>query len=252
MKASPAPEKVKSNPHGASYATIVAWESRLSLKSGIGVKILMAALFSLLVGISHLPATVLYTPVSFSYSVGTGDLGPGNTIFTTNLPGANDLVVASFSYVGVVTASNFYQLVCLNNGGFVATDISEGLYYAHSLNVAETWSKTANGWQWGADLSRMARTGDSSFGLRSNPTYIPFSFTDTTDSSTKYGYISLATSVTGSGASAQFNLDVFGYAYENSGAKIAMGAVPEPSIALSTVLGILGIVAALQFQRKER
>lgn len=154
----------------------------MSLKSGIAVKILIAVLFCQ----SEYPTslTVLYTPVSFSYSVGTGDLGPGTTIFTTNLPAANHLAAASFSYVGVVTASNFYQLVCLNNGGFVATDISEGLYYAHALNVAETWSNTANGWQWGADVSRMARTGDLSFGLRSNPTYIPFSFTDTTDSST--------------------------------------------------------------------
>jgi len=209
----------------------------------------MAIILFLLAVPAQLPAAVIYTPESFSHSVGTGDLGPGTTIFTANLPGSNDLIVNAYSYGGVVPLSNFYQLFCLNSGGYIATDLSESLYYAHSIYVSETWVDTSNGRNSGANISRMPQTGNPGILLRSNPTYIPFYFTDTTDSSTKYGYIALATSVTGSGASAQLNLEVFGYAYDNSGAKIAMGAVPEPSTVLSAALGILGSAAALRCKR---
>lgn len=213
-------------------------------------KLFLPLLLLLLMGLAQLPAVVIYTPTAFSYSQGTAPLSY-TAIFTADLPGANDLVMGSFSYVGVVTASNFYQLCFLNNGGFIASDTLESLYYAHSLNVGETWVDTSNGWQWGVDVSRMAQTGDSSFGLRSDPTYVPFWFYDTSNSDqVDYGYIALATTVTGSGASAQLNLNISGYAYEDSGAKIAMGAIPEPSRFGSAALGILGIVALLRWRAK--
>lgn len=198
----------------------------------------------LLIEPAQLPAEIIYNPTAFSHSVGTGDLGTGTTFFTADLPGANDLVMASFSYSGLVPASSFYQLNFLNYGGCFAAGVFESLYYAQSLNAGETWVDTSNARQYGADLSRMAQTGDSSFGLRSDPTYLPFWFFDTSNwSQVDYGYIALATTVTGSGASAQLNLIVSGYAYDNSGAKIAMAAVPEPSGFYSAAFGILGIVA---------
>jgi hypothetical protein len=206
----------------------------------------------LLIGLAQLPAAVIYTPTTFNKTVGTGDLGVGGAIFTADLPGVNDLVVNSFSYPLSGPASNFYQLYCLNNGGYIAADIEEGLYYAHSLVFGETWVNTSNRWNLGANISRMAQTGNDSHDLRPGPTYLPFYFTDSTDSSTKYGYIALATTLTGSGASAQLNLNISGYAYEDSGAKIEMGAVPEPSGLFSAALGILGIVAVLRWRtRKE-
>lgn len=215
-------------------------------------RLFIAPVLLLLIGLAQLPAAVIYTATAFNHSVGTGDLGPGNTIFTVDLPGVNDLVMVTFSYAGVVPASNFYQLYCLNNGGYLATDILENLYYAHSLNVGETWANTSNGWQWGADLSRMARTGNSSFGLRSDPTYVPFWFYDTSHANqVDYGYIALATTLTGSGASAQLNLNISGYAYDDSGTKITMGAVPEPSGLFSAALGILGIVAVLRWRTRK-
>lgn len=249
MKTPQAPENVGINTWSACNATLVAWRFPRSLKSANLGNILMAQLFFLIAGFAQLPAAAIYTPVSFSHSVGTGDLGPGTTIFTADLPGSNDLIVNAYSYGGIVPLSNFYQLFCLNSGGYIATDLSESLYYAHSIYVSETWVDTSNGRNSGANISRMPQTGNPGILLRSNPTYIPFYFTDTTDLSTKFGYITLATSVTGSGASAQFNLDVFGYAYDNSGAKIAMGAVPEPSTVLSAALGILGIAAVLHCKR---
>lgn len=256
MGTSPAPANVGYNSPGACKATHVARRSPRSLKTTVWVNLLMAPLLFLVAGPSQLSAVVIYTPVSGNYSVGTGDLA-GSTLLTVDLPGVNDLAVIDFSFNnGSVPRSNFYQLTILNPGtAFIPADILESLYYAHSLNVNETWDDlpigqigTTNG----ANISRMAQTGNTSFLLRSNPTYLPFRFTDSTDSSTKYGYIALATSVTGSGASAQFNLDIFGYAYDNSGAKIVMGAVPEPSTIFLAGLGIFGIVAALRFKRTKR
>lgn len=210
---------------------------------------MIATLLILAAGFSQLSGAVIYTPVSFTHSVGTGEL-PGSTVFTFDLPGLNDLDVIDFSYSHAsVPRSNFYHFANINPGTvFVATDLVGILFYAHSLNGGETWDNTSNQ-QAGANISRMEQTGDASVLLRSDPTYFPFFFTDTTDSSTKYGYIALATSVTGSGPAAQFTLNVSGYAYETSGAKIAMGAVPEPPTALAAALGILGILAALRFRR---
>jgi len=253
MRIDPIPESVGSNSQSARKTTLVAWGFPRGLKPTIWVNLLMVPLLFLVAGLSQLSAAVIYTPVSGNYSVGTGDLA-GSVLLTIDLPGLNDLAVVDFSYnSGSVPRSNFYQLTILNPGtAFIAADIFESLYYAHSLNANETWVDlpvgqvgTTNG----ANISRMAQTGNSAFLLRSNPTYLPFRFTDSTDSITKYGYIALATSVTGSDTSAQFNLNISGYAYDTSGAPIAMGAVPEPSTALSTALGILGVVAAWRCRR---
>ncbi len=219
------------------------------------LKLLMAPLLLLLASLTQLPAAVIYSPTSFSYSVGTGGQGPGTTVLAVDLSGLNDLAVICFSYVGAVPVSNFYQFTILNSGtAAIAADIVEGLYYGHSLNAGQTWDNLPGGQTvtpFGANISRMAQTGNSSVLLRSDPTYLPFYFTDTTDSATKYGYISLATSVTGTGASAEFHLDVSGYAYESSGAKIAMGAIPEPSASALSFAGVFAVLAWRWQARRE-
>ena len=217
------------------------------MKTTSGIKLLMTALFFLIAGLPQLRANIIYTPVSFTYSVGTSPL-TSNVIFTANLPGANDLVMYSFSFPS--DASNFYQLDVNNYGGSIACDFLESLEYAHSLNAGATWSDTSNGSNW-ANVTRMAQTGNASFGLRSDPTYVPFWFQDTSNSNqVDYGYITLATTVTGSGASAQFGLNISGYAYDNTGAMIAMGAVPEPSATALATLGLIGIVTTMRYRCK--
>jgi hypothetical protein len=117
------------------------------------------------------------------------------------------------------------------------------------LNINEKWDDLPVGQtstSWGANISRMEQTTGVGFLTRDNPTYLPFRFTDTTDSSTKYGYVALATWVTGSGASAQLNLSISGYAFDDSGAQIAMGAVPEPSTTLMAAIGAMLIIASLR------
>lgn len=251
MKSSAALENVASWSMGAEGAISGTRGYRRRLNATLWLSLLAASLLFLVGGGSDLSAAVIYTPVSGHFSVGTGDL-TGGTLLTVDLPGVNDLAIIDFSYTGV-QRSNFYQLTILNSGtAFIAADIAEGLYYAHALNINQTWADLPvgqTGSSFGANISRMAQTGNASFDLRSDPTYLPFRFTDSTDSITKYGYIALATAVAGSGASAQFSLDVIGYAYENSGAVIAMGAVPEPSTVILAAFGVLGLVVTLRGRR---
>lgn len=232
-----------------------AVRSTAGLPVAIIEKFLIALLF-LGIGLTQLSAAVIYTPESFHYSIGTGNL-TGSSIFTIDLPGTNDLAVIDFPFNnGSVPLSNFYQLSVVNSGGaYIPADILESLYYAHSLNIDETWDNLPGGQTGtvnGANIDRMPQTGGIDYYPRSNPTYVPFWFTDTTDSNTKkYGYVALAAYETGSGASALLNLDIFGYAYENSGAKIQMGAVPEPSTFATGVLGIAWCLAMLHRRTKK-
>lgn len=219
------------------------------------IKYVSMALLLLGTGFAQLSAAVIYTPVSGNYSVTTAPL-PGSSVFTVDLPGTNDLVVIDFSFSnGSVPLSNFYQLSIVNSGGaYIPADILEGLYYAHSLNVDETWDNLSGGQTgtiYGANLDRMPQTGAADYYPRSNPTYVPFWFYDTSDSNLKkYGYVTLSTYETGSGASAVLHLDLSGYAYENSGAKIQMGAVPEPSAFVTAALGILGCKVMRRWRTK--
>jgi len=225
------------------------WKRCRHLTPSFRAPLLLAALLSL-AGLFQVPAAVIYTNVSGQYSFGTGNL-PGSIVLTLDLPGVNDLAIIDFTY----TSSNYYQLTILNPGtAAIPAYIWSGLYWASSLTFNETWddlpvghTETTNG----ANITRMEQTGNTEYGLRSDPTYLPFRFTDSTDSSTKYGYIALTTNKSGTGPTAQLNLDVSGYAYDNSGAMIAMGAIPEPSPALSVMVGILGIAAALRWRHSK-
>lgn len=228
-----------------------AWRFGRSVKSTVLPVFMMTLLFVLVAGLTQLPAAVIYTPVTFSRTVGTGEIA-STTLLTLDLPGTSTLNIAELSF-GSSPRSNFYQIY--TPVGFTVPAVVYGsLYYWHSLNVSETWDNLPSGQtftSWGANISRLNQSGDESFLLRSDPTFLPFRFIDSTDLSTKYGYIALATSVTGSGPSAQFHLNITGYAFDNSGAEIAMGAVPEPSTALLAVIGSLAVVAGSRCKRRK-
>ena len=87
--------------------------------------------------------------------------------------------------------------------------------------------------------------------LRADPTYIPFRFTDSTDSNTqKYGYIKMSTVLSGSGPDRVVTWTVDGYGYQTDGTQIAMGAVPEPASVLMIVFGGGLIALARRFYRR--
>ncbi|MFZ4693921.1 MAG: PEP-CTERM sorting domain-containing protein [Verrucomicrobiia bacterium] len=193
-------------------------------------------------------AEVVFLNYSSTDVMGTG-AQTVQTLQTLDLPGTNDLTILKFTFTdGVAGKANYFQLYVGGvGGGGIATAVdATSLYFARSLNVGQTWANLGGGsvTTW-ADISRLYQDGSSSNGhLRTDPTYVPFNFVDSTDLNlTKYGYVSLDTYATGSGASAQLTLNIHGYAYENSGAQIQMGAIPEASTYAMIGAGLLGLLA---------
>ncbi len=130
-----------------------------------------------------------------------------------------------------------------------------GQYYFDRLNVGETWSDLTVGdiADWGLVASMYnvnAAGGMGENNWTGSPIYIPFYFTDTTVSATRYGYIDLAVTGTGSiGPSSSLTLTYNGWAYETNGSEIQMGAVPEPS-STALLLGA-GAFALVRIFRKK-
>ncbi|MCX7003824.1 MAG: hypothetical protein NTV22_11200 [bacterium] len=163
------------------------------------------------------------------------------TMFAFPLPGGNALTGSRFTF----SQQNFFQLydsthkVIYNQ--FLDATPPMNYYFVNSLAWGQTWSETIGpDNEWGdvsaLDNSTTAPSTWQTYHIRSNPTYIPFMFQDTSDGNkNKYGYLTTSTEVTGSGVNTEVKWTVWAYAYDTSGAEIAMGAVPEP--------GILGLLA---------
>jgi hypothetical protein len=182
-----------------------------------------------------------YSLSPLNFTVGTSAQA-GQTLDTLSFPGSISLEIAvTPSFNG----ANYLQLFGAGTAGSFefATQIYAPLnsYFSESLNPLQTWSDLGSHSEtsW-ADISSLTQSDGTGENLRSNPTYIPFWFLDATDSNTKkYGYMTVDSYVTGTGTSAELNLDIFNYAYENSGVPIEMGTVPEPStLALAGLSGL--------------
>jgi hypothetical protein len=190
-----------------------------------------------------------YSSNPLQYSVGTSPQTELLVLGSLQLPGS------SFLDIEIAPAFNGANYLSFAGGGTsfgFATQIYTPLncYFTESLEPLQTWSDLGSHstMSW-ADISSLNQSGGTGAELRSNPTYIPFYFQDSTDNNTvKYGYLTMESYVTGSGASAVLNLDILNYAYENSGAQIQVGPVPEPSTLALAGLGGLGL---LFFRRRK-
>jgi hypothetical protein len=184
------------------------------------------------------------------FTVGTSAQS-GQTVSAIVVPGSLSLEVAiAESYQG----ANYLQLFGSGAAGSFefATQIYAplGSYSAESLNPLQTWSDLGSHSEtsW-ANISALTLSDGTGKNIRSNPTYIPFWFLDAADSnSKKYGFLTVDSSVMGSGAAAVLSLDILNYAYENSGTPIQMGTVPEPAALALAGLGGLGM---LLFRRRK-
>jgi len=125
------------------------------------------------------------------------------------------------------------------------------LFFLTSLNAGQTWSDLGENFltESFGNLSTISRVNWVGGNLRSNPTYIPFTFNDTSDGNLlKYGYVQVSSEIQGTNSSSELVIFIHGYGYENSGNQIAMGAIPEPSSAL--LLGAVALVGVWQRQRR--
>jgi hypothetical protein len=191
-----------------------------------------------------------YSSSPLHFTVGTSAQA-GQTLDTLFLPGSISVEVAiAQSFQG----ANYLQLFGSGAAGSFefATQIHAPLnsYFSESLNPLQTWSDLGSHSEtsW-ANISALTLSDGTGENIRSNPTYIPFWFLDAGDSNTKkYGFMTVDSYVTGSGAAAVLSLDILNYAYENSGTPIQMGTVPEPAMLALAGLGGLGM---LLFRRRK-
>ena len=119
-----------------------------------------------------------------------------NVLFTADLPGD-----AGFDVYRFYSGRNFFQLYRRNTGTVeFAASVYSSLYYVESLDAGQSWSDWGGGANPHGNVSSLNISTGDAFMLRADPTYIPFRFTDSTDSNTqKYGYIKMSTVLSGSG-----------------------------------------------------
>jgi len=166
-------------------------------------------------------------------TVGTGNVSPSTpSLLVMPLPGGEALGVQNPESFG---GENFFQLVT----GTYAFESDGALSFVRTLSEGEVWDDlgTAPATQSFANISAINQTNGSGRRLLEATSYVPFLYND---SGTKYGYVTLSTTIIDNGGLAnELQLTVLNYAYQTDGSQIAMGAVPEPSI-----LSLLALVSA--------
>ncbi len=184
-------------------------------------------------------AAVIWTDGSGgSWTFLASNTGVTGDTFTMDLPGDASVT----GYQGTSLSLNYFGIG--KTSGMTGAEFSrsvnptDSFYYFNRLNAVQTWSDLpvdGDIADWGLVASMYNMNAGGGMGENygtGNPIYIPFYFTDTTVSATRYGYIQLG--VSGSGQAdplptSSLTLAYTGWAYETDGTQIAMGAVPEPS-----------------------
>jgi len=158
--------------------------------------------------------------------------------FTVDLPGTANLRLyrpAPTYYQGVI----FFQF---GTGAYarLRTYITASFLFAKRNNAGVTWDVIGGGVQAGGGIGlRYASiiAGPGSFSDK----YIAFMFQDSTQGdANRYGWALMSMTISGSPSPSGPDVTLQSWAYDDSGAKIAMGAgIPEPSSAALAALGAL-------------
>lgn len=195
-------------------------------------------------------AQIIYTDYGNSpreARVGTGFTN-GGLVDSLPLPGTSALDVG---IPGSTSSSNLIQLSS-GPGSLLTYPVfnQNDLFFLTSLNAGQTWSDLGGNFltESFGNLSTIDRQTWVGGNLRSNPTYIPFTFNDTSDGNLlKYGYAQVSSEIQGTNSASELVVFIHGYGYEDSGNQIAMGAIPEPSSAF-----LLGAVTLGALYRRRR
>lgn len=205
-----------------------------SIRPGLGaVAAALAVVFGSVLPVSQASATIVYSGVTSTaipvttagiyLNVVTGLSGTTPSAVTgwdLNFWGTGSLFAYSAATGGVVT------------GLGASTTAVDNLALGTLVNSGLTTGTSAAGLQ--------TETGATAFVLNSTSNYIGFSFLNEATGVTNYGWLQLS-------IGAAFNNParaIIGYAYENSGSGIQVGAVtavPEPASAALALAGLLGL-----------
>ena len=219
----------------------------------------LPSLLTLAAGASALPlaaeAGIVYTSLG-AQTVGFG--GGQLTVYDIYLPGT--AVVEFAQNVGRST----HRILAHQNGGYVRIARQSNLrtYFIgmSGINVA---FRTNSGANW----DNAARTGQATFGniIRSAGTasttgpgafsnkYLLFSFTNSDAANQlEYGWVGMSAATITAGTPENMSLTLTDWAYDDTGAKITAGAIPEPGSAPLAMAGALVLGAAGLRQWRKR
>ncbi len=228
----------------------------------------LKSLLALSAGAVALPqaadAAVIYSGV-INQQVGfSSGFGPS---FTMDLPGTASLTInrADNGVPGFTYGSNTYTAIPpttqrVDVGGNSVVQIrrfpSAGAYFARRNSAGLTWDAIADtvgpsariGWRNlpGGTATPGAVNGPGSF----TDKYIAFRFQDTdAGNADRYGWVGLSMTVD---ANTGPDVTVRDWAYDDSGEKIQLGAVPEPSSAALLALGALALGGVRRWRASKR
>lgn len=187
-------------------------------------------------------ADIIYTDLSSS----PGMVGWGSSpFFDVDLPGD---ALLRFQRQRIFTSAGYHstQTVFLSAGAGAIGVKADSNGFAHLFAQSAAWN-TAIGTYGGAALGQAKYLSHSpnSYG----PKYLAIIFSDTTHfGASRYGWVKVGLSNGNliDGVEAGPNVTIYGYAYDDSGDTIVMGAtsVPEPQPAALLALGALTLGAA--------
>jgi len=181
----------------------------------------------------------------------TGTATPTRVFLDLDGNGTNDIQLAYRSFTSgayVIQQSFVFSLT----GQTASYYLGGGQYYAYKLGSAAVIPGASNFAQSASYLTHIATNvngNDYGFWALGDRGFIGFSFLNASNQ-LDYGYIELETDVFTNAASPG-GLRFFSVAYDNSGAPIAAGAVPEPSTLAALAFGGAGLAAAAFRRRKQ-
>jgi len=203
----------------------------------------LASLLALATGAVAMPQTsnadVIFTDLSSSPAQ-IGHLS-NPTFLINNLPGTARM---GFRTHSTQTVNSSRWVILGQSAGYVRFKTQASFVIANNAGVG--WDQITGNASHSGSIG--AASNNSHFPNSYNHKYLAFEFKDSTQGNAmRYGWIdaSLVNNATGD----ELNVIVYGYAYDDSGAQIAMGFVPEPSSMAFMAMG-LGAVGLRKWRRQ--
>jgi hypothetical protein len=218
----------------------------------------LVSLLALATGAVAMPQTgnadIIYTDLSSNPGmVGFGS-GAGSSYATTDLPGTAQLTFGTRRRPTYLSIRYSQTIIAVPPGNLAAMQVGADNWALHRAKGA-AWTNLPLYYNVPVAKAIYYAHAPASYG-QSEHEYLSWVFSDTTHAgASRYGWVEVSLDNANLVVSDFYpTLTIYGYAYDNTGAKIAMGAgVPEPAPAALMALGALALGAkGLRAWRRNR